>query len=128
MSNQIDLQSGIAKLKTDLENISVMAKGTSEKCTSLQSEKDENLVEKELLMLQIQQLQEELELYYLQSQKYKSELDIVTEKADTDSQVARAKIHSLTSMPVHISHNSTLKLMLLGDKFSRISGLDSSVS
>lgn len=128
MSQQEKLQSSIKTLKADIEAISVMAKDTNQKYTALETEKDENKVEKELLILQIQQLQEELEEYYLQAQKYKSELDDVNLKTDTELKAANTKIRELSARPANHQQITTLKLMQLSDKFNQGSDLMSNAA
>lgn len=128
MSQQEKLQSSIETLKADIEAISVMAKDTNQKYTALETEKGENKVEKELLILQIQQLQEELEEYYLQAQKYKSELDDVNLKTDTELKAANTKIRELSARPANHQQITTLKLMQLSDKFNQGSDLMSNAA
>lgn len=128
MSQQEKLQSSIETLKADIEAISVMAKDTNQKYTALETEKDENKVEKELLILQIQQLQEELEEYYLQAQQYKSELDDVNLKTDTELKIANTKIRELSARPAYHQQSGTLKLMQLSDKFNQVSDLKSNAA
>lgn len=122
MKTKADLQSSIEKLKCDIEDISLIARKNNVKYLALESDKKQNLVEKELLTLQIQQFQEELEECYLQSQKYKSKLDDMTTRAA----LRRCNTHSNNSGMISDgnTHSNSLKLMQLNDIFSSVSAIN----